>query len=558
MFQRFALLAVILLGTVQSHAQSLKPEAKYWVFFMDKNVSDFQPEREFDPKAIERRKQIGLPFDESDVPVTTSYLEAVQGTGAELKARSRWFNAACIYANSTEVEQIRKFDFVSDVKEVGSTQKIIAGDVAGTYDPTESDVQLAEAQLKRMGASEFSENGIDGRGIRIAVFDIGFKSWKTNPAFAHIRDNKKILKTWDFVKNRDNVDGYNSHGTFVLSCIAGKIGDMQIGLATGAEFILARTETWTEFYSEEENWVEAAEWADREGADIINSSLGYTYHRYFREQMDGNHSLVTRAADLAAKKGILVVNAAGNDGNNEWKFIGAPADGDSVLSIGGIQPSLGVHTTFSSFGPTRDKRLKPNVCAYGHVTGSGPKGVSRTQGTSFSSPLVAGFAACAKQTRPGYSNMQLYDAIQKSGDLYPYFDYAHGYGVPQASYFMRMSSAVMPTFKFERTSSTVRIEIIDSSEQVEPTHEGYFVKWPEYVFYHIENKVGYLDKYFVVDGTGFDKYNFEPVSNEMSEEVDLKKFYEQHGPLVIDLEEFKRPVTIRAHYRGYTEELIIN
>jgi len=344
----------------------------------------------------------------------------------------------------------------------------------------------------------------------------------------------------------------------VLSCIAGKIGDMQIGLATGAEFILARTETWTEFYSEEEYWVEAAEWADREGADIINSSLGYTYHRYFREQMDGQHSLVTRAADLAAKKGILVVNAAGNDGDNEWKFIGAPADGDSVLSIGGIAPEYGVHTTFSSFGPTRDKRLKPNVCAYGHVTGSGPKGVSRTQGTSFSSPLVAGFAACAKQTRPGYSNMQLYDAIQKSGDLYPYFDYAHGYGVPQASYFMQMSSAAIPTFKFERTSSTVRIEIIDSTEQVEPTHEGYFVKWPEYVFYHIENKVGYLDKYFVVDGTGFDKYNFEPVSNEMPEEVDLKKFYNQHGPLVIDLEEFQRPIIIRAHYRGYTEELIIN
>lgn len=559
---RWGVLLVIIAGTVNIiKAQDADSEGKYWVYFKDKNLTDFHPEDEFDPKAIERRKQNNIQFAESDAPVNSSYVAAVNREGAQTRAVSRWFNASCVYATSDEISRIAQLDFVSEVREVIPPKKIVARNNSADYNPTEADVQLAKAQLDRMGGADFYDNGIDGRGIRIAVFDIGFKSWKTNPAFSHIRKNEKVLKTWDFVKDKENVDGYNSHGTFVLSCIAGKIGDMRIGLATGAEFILARTETWTEFYSEEENWVEAAEWADREGADIINSSLGYTYHRYFREQMDGEYSLVTRAADMAAKKGILVVNAAGNDGNNNWKFIGAPADADSILSIGGLSPELGVHTTFSSFGPTRDKRLKPNVSAYGHVTGSGPKGVSRTQGTSFSSPLVAGFAACAMQTRPAFNNMTLLDAIQKSGDLYPYFDYAHGYGVPQASYFMQRTSPTMPTFKFVRTSSTVRIDIIDSSEVNDLKSNSYFVKWPNYVFFHVENKNGYLDKYSVVDGTGFDKYNFSEIKSSdttTAEEPDFNEFYEEHGPLVIEIADHKKPFIIRAHYRGYTEEITID
>ncbi len=152
--------------------------------------------------------------------------------------------------------------------------------------------------------------------------------------------------------------------------------------------------------------------------------------------MNGKKSLVARAANMAASKGMLVVNAAGNDGETKWKHLGTPADADSVLSVGGISPESDYHFSFSSYGPTADKRLKPNVCAYGAVMESGKKGLTTTYGTSFASPLVAGFAACAWQTNRRLNNMELFKEIEKSADLYPYFDYAHGYGVPQAGYFI--------------------------------------------------------------------------------------------------------------------------
>jgi hypothetical protein len=334
-----------------------------------------------------------------------------------------------------------------------------------------------------------------------------------------------------------------------MSCVGGKIKGKNIGLAIDAEFLLARTETWTEFYSEEEHWMEAAEWADKNGADIINSSLGYTYHRYFREDMDGQTSLVSRAANMAASKGILVVNSAGNEGTANWKNIGAPADADSVLSIGGIHPKTGIHTSFSSFGPTWDKRMKPNVSAYGHVVGSGPKGISETQGTSFSSPLVAGFAACAMQSRPTYSSAKMHQELEQSGDLYPYFDYAHGYGVPQASYFLKGPRVSATTFNLKRSAGKVTIEILDSTKREQTTDDRY-TTWPDYVFYHIENKKGYLSNYFVINP---ELDNGEEVDWEYE---DLEET-ESSSPLVIRTSVYAKPYTLRVYYKGQVQEMEI-
>ncbi|MEY4866455.1 MAG: hypothetical protein RLY64_709, partial [Bacteroidota bacterium] len=205
------------------------------------------------------------------------------------------------------------------------------------------------------------------------------------------------------------------------------------GLAQDAEFLLAKTENRKERFEEEKNWLAMLEWAHQQGADIISSSLGYTTQRYEPWMMDGKTTFISRTATMAARKGILVVTAAGNEAESKWHYIAAPGDADSVLTVGGIDPKTGIHSSFSSYGPTADGRLKPNVCAYGTTLAAKPGGhYVPSDGTSFATPLVAGFAACLWQKHPEWSNMQLLHAIENASDLQPYFDYHHGFGVPQA------------------------------------------------------------------------------------------------------------------------------
>lgn len=543
-------------------------QEKVWVFFKDKQTENFDPYSFFDSKAIERRVRHGVDlYDVTDMPVTNSYVNAVFEITHNSKAVSRWFNAMCCEATKEQIAQLEALNFVKDVKIVNRPEAFCAGlskngSPTEGFEPTEDQLTFLDAQIDRMNGHYFAERGITAKGIRIAIFDVGFKSYKTNPAFAHIRAANRIVKTYNFVKKIENVDGWDSHGTFVMSCVGGMIKGRKMGVATDAEFLLARTETWTEFYSEEENWLAAAEWADKNGADVINSSLGYTVHRYFREDMDGESSLVAKAANMAAGKGILVVNSAGNEGADKWKNIGTPADADSVLSIGGINPRTGIHTSFSSFGPTWDKRLKPNVTAYGHVIGSGPKGISQTQGTSFSGPLVAGFVACAMQTRPAYTNMKLFHEIEKSADLYPYFDYAHGYGVPQANYFFEWPPAPAPTFKLVETARSITIKVLDEDTSifdknvVVPDMISHHTEWPDYVFYHIENKKGYLDKYFVVNPKGFE---FKMLTQGIP---DTRKFVDMSSvspsPLVILKNDYQRPYILRVFYNGFVKEIKVD
>jgi hypothetical protein len=193
--------------------------------------------------------------------------------------------------------------------------------------------------------------------------------------------------------------------------------------------------------------------------------LAYTEQRYFPEQMNGRRSLISRAANLAARKGILVVSAAGNDGDNDWVRIGTPADADSVLAIGGLDPETGLHAEFSSYGPTADRRAKPNLAAFGVVLTTTPKGYERLEGTSFSAPLVAGFAACLWQKNRQLTAMQLFSGLEKSAELFPYFDYAHGFGRPRYRYFVpesgltQKASNTTPTFDFVPHDSLVAIVI---------------------------------------------------------------------------------------------------
>lgn len=500
-------------------------QSRYWVFFTDKNKVKFNPYTYFDQKAIDRRLKSGLfLYDSTDFPLNKRYVEKVEQIAENVNCELRWFNAVSIFAYQNQVAQIKAFPFVKKI------MPSIASDflTASIYDTIlrEDEKELWVNQLERMQGNLFAKNELTGKGIRIAVFDAGFPGVDKIPAFKHLMKNGQIKNTWDFARKKPFVFANNPHGTMVLSCIAGKIGNKKLGLATDAEFLLARTEIERESMVEEEYWLQAMEWADKNGADIINSSLAYTYERYNTFEMNGQTSLVAQAASLAANKGILVINAMGNDGNHHWKIMATPADADSVLSVGAISPLTDFHAGFSSYGPTADYRQKPNVVAFGRTIVAGKTRLERVKGTSFSAPLITGFAACAWQKMSYLTNMQLFEKIQESAHLFPYFDYAHGFGVPQASYFIDSDiyEEKTPTFEFIDDGDTIFIEI-----KKEFINTNYF-QHTNYLFYHIENNNGYLDDYWLVD-----------VYREKAAIIPKKKY--AGGKI------------LRAHYKGFTNSI---
>jgi hypothetical protein len=448
----------------------IQAQKRYWVFLSDKEGVEFDPYAYFDEAAIEKRqaKQISL-SQFSDLPLREDYIAGIKNITGRIGVSSRWFNAVAVNADKKDIARILSLPYVITIQEI----QYAASKTGEDFKPEikfEND-QLRESQINAFGVKYFEDLGIDGTGVRIAVFDGGFPGVDTSPVFQHLRESGRIIATWDFVKNREFVYDYSSHGTSVLTCIAGVLDGKKFGLAPGAEFLLARTEITREVFSEEENWLAAVEWADKNGADIISSSLGYTFHRYFQKDMDGKSTLVTRSANMAASKGMLVINAAGNDGDKKWEVVGAPADADSVLSIGGVSPGNGYHINFSSFGPTFDNRMKPNLVAFGQVATSNRQKVKQSYGTSFSTPLVSGFAACVMQIHPEWNNMEVFSELEKSGHLYPYFDYAHGYGVPQASWFTTGKPFTAPTFEFSMEEESLKVIIFNNES------ESY--TWPE-------------------------------------------------------------------------------
>jgi serine protease AprX len=533
---------LILIATFLLAMMPLFINAQHWmVYFKDKQHKDFNPYTFFDAKAIERRILTGIPVDDpSDWPVNQNYVNEVSLMVHDVIVTSRWLNAMAVDGDNLQINNVRQLPYVLNVEWIESLtmQAATYAEYDTSINPIEA--KVLEGQLKTLGVDEWRKAGINGKGLRIAILDVGFDHADQVPAFDQIRNENRLIATRDFTKrgNNENVYYGNGHGTEVWSCIAGKIGDIQIGLATGAEFLLAKTEKNSEKYSEELYWLAAAEWADKNGADIINSSLGYTGKRYFNWQMDGKTSFVTRAANIAARKGMLVVNAAGNEGSDTWHYIGAPADADSVLSIGGIDPETGYHTSFSSYGPTSDKRMKPNVSAYGHVVAASPARLTSTQGTSFASPLVAGFAACAWQTNRNLTNMQLFKEIEKSGSLFPYFDYAHGFGIPQAVHFLNKTQpSAVPTFKLIENGDSIKI-VVNKYQTDKSTAESSEVKSregsnnetennQEYLYYNIMNKSGVLDSYYVLDVT-------------------------QPEVLIILKSDYMDGETLNVHYQGYS------
>ena len=470
------------------------PPARYWVVLADKDGGAFDPTTYFSAAARARRARQHLPaFDATDRPVRPDYLARIRAAVDTVTLVSRWFNAVAVRATPAQAAALGALPGVREVAAWPRQPALVAARSAGAVGARKfapeapyiapDDYRLAHRQTAALGAAAWARAGLDGHGLRIAVFDVGFRGVESHPAFAALRARHGIVATHDFLANRPGVYRGGSHGTEVLGCLAGRLpggadaavaAGPALGLAPAADYLLARTErALRETLSEEEAWLAAAEWADREGADIINSSLAYTEQRYFPEEMTGRRSLVARAAALAARKGMLVVCAAGNDGDTDWVRIGTPADADSVLAVGGLDPSTGLHLAFSSVGPSADRRVKPDVSAFGIVLSTTPGGeYERLEGTSFAAPLVAGFAACAWQHNRRLTAAQLYGQLRAAGQLYPYFDYAHGYGAPQAAYFLAGAPArrPAPTFDFVPNDSLVAV-VLRPAAAGRPTQE---------------------------------------------------------------------------------------
>ncbi len=511
--------------------EGARAQKKYWVTFSDKAGTSFNPSEYFSQRTIERRMRYGIPLnDSSDFPVSEEYVRQVRALSDSLGWPSRWLNGIAVYASVESIRDIGRLPFVVSIDELYSVPFLAEESDEGVAAPElkPQQLRLLKYQTERLQGNLFSEKNLDGKGILIALFDAGFPNVNNREEFSHLFKEKRIKATYDFVTKSEYVFSHNRHGAMTLSCIAGKYGNINIGLATGAEFLLARTEKAAgETFAEEENWLAAAEWADKNGADIISSSLGYTYQRYFNNEMNGKKSLVARAARMAASKGILVVNAAGNDGSDSWRFVSTPADADSVLTVGGTNPYRDMKIDFSSEGPSSDGRLKPEVCAPAEVMAAGNKGMSHVFGTSFACPLVAGFAACAWQMHREWNNMELYRKIQESGHLYPYFDYAHGYGIPQASFFtLENKKNIEPTFSFDVENYDLKVILNDKYSH---TRDEELLGYPSQrnLYFHIRNADGTLAFYSVVDA-------------------------QEKEVLSLDIRDYSVDQVLVVHFEGYT------
>lgn len=436
---------------------------KYFVQFTDKNGTPYSlenPQAFLTQRAIDRRINQGIPMEYSDLPVNPAYADAVAATGATVLYRLKWFNGVTIQTSSQAVlDAINELPFVAGISKSSGSGS--SGDPAleGSQKPFfafenyNQSAPLASRQLKNSHAynygssynqiqmikgADFHDMGYRGQGMVIAVLDAGFLNANTLPVFDSLWLNGQILGTRDFVKGGPTTFDDHAHGTMVLSTMGGNVPGELIGTAPLASYWLLRSEDGgTEYLIEEYNWVAAAEFADSVGADIINSSLGYTTfddpaqnHTY--ADMDGNTTPVTRGADLAARKGILVFNSLGNSGTSSWFYLSAPSDGDSVMGIGAVDPG-GNYVSFSSRGPSFDGRVKPDAAAQGsgvYVANPYGGGYTTAGGTSFSSPIMAGMGACLWQSRPEYNNMQIAEAIRQTGSRYTNPDDKLGYGIP--------------------------------------------------------------------------------------------------------------------------------
>lgn len=435
----FLFIGVSLITTAQT-----APD-KYWVRFSDKANTPFSienPSAFLSDRALARRERQGIAIDDRDLPVDPAYIQAVLDIpGVQYWHQSNWFNAITVkLLNPEALDAIHALPFVIETRSVQvlHNDRLPAGYEKTT--PTPYDVNgygTSFRQVEMLRGHLLHAAGYRGEGLWVAVMDAGFSDVSNMAAFERARSEGRLEQTANYVSGGSYVEGGSTHGTRVLSTMAGEFDGSFLGTAPDAHYFLFRTEdTGFEYVIEEDNWIMGIEHADRLGIDLVNTSLGYSQfddpeQDYTPENMDGQTARISIASQIAAEKGMLLVTSAGNRGASDWRVITAPGDAKDVLTVGAVD-SLGVHAFFSSFGPSADGRIKPDVVAMGFQSAIMNVGddITRGNGTSFSAPIVCGLAACLWQAHPQRSNLEIMQAIRESASLYNQPNDSMGYGIP--------------------------------------------------------------------------------------------------------------------------------
>lgn len=430
-------------------------QPKYFIEFVDKKNSPYSisnPQQYLSARAIERRNKQNIPITEQDLPVNPNYLEQIISYSTHVHYTLRWFNGVVATLTDEQLDLVRGFYFVRSIQKIfepSKTQKQglrkwESLDNALFQANTQLNYGLSFTQVGMINGHLLHNRGFLGEGKVIAVLDAGFLNVDVHPAFDSLRLKGRILGTKDYVNPKSNIYKEHYHGMMVLSVMGGYVDGQLIGTAPRAHYWLIRTEdASTEQLIEEYNWAAGAEFADSVGADIINSSLGYTVfdiesqnHRY--QDLNGGTTPVTKAANMAATKGMVVVVSAGNEGTSPWYYISAPADSPMVLTVGAVD-SRKVKANFSSFGPAADGRIKPDVCAMGKGTVlATPNGsVGTSNGTSFSAPIISGMVACLWQAKSELTWQELIALIRSSSSNNSLPNNSIGYGIPDFSFIIQ-------------------------------------------------------------------------------------------------------------------------
>lgn len=417
---------------------------RFRVYLKDKGDAGYtldKPEAYLSDKALRRRARQGRPLTETDLPIARAYLDTLAAAGGKPVVQSKWFSTVVVAAaDSLVAERLASLSIVDSVKWVwkGEWETALPAELdTSRFFPSDEPSNLfygyADEQIRMLNGIKLHEAGFRGEGMEVAVIDAGFMNVDRIAVF----DSLRVAGTHNVVFPGESVFEGDDHGTKVLSCLAADMPGIMVGTAPEATYWLIKSEdNRSEFPIEEDYWTAAVEFADSVGVDVITSSLGYFSFdaeelAYDTEALDGQTALISRAAKMAADKGILLFSSAGNEGSGEWGKITFPGDAPDILTVGAVTDHK-KKSAFSSVGFTADYRVKPDVVALG--TGCcviDPSGnVRYANGTSFATPILAGLGVCLWQAFPSLSNKEIVDLLQRSGSQYKRPDAELGYGIP--------------------------------------------------------------------------------------------------------------------------------
>ncbi len=423
---------------------------KYWVKLKDKAGSPYSisnPSAFLSAKSIARRTAHNINVDLTDIPVNQIYINAINATGAQVFETSKWLNAAIVFVtNASQLTAINSLTCVLNSSQVGRHGNTHINKTNETTEPVTSTYKSTKqitsynygpslTQVSQIGLDCMHDQGFRGQNMTIAIMDVGYNQADIYAVFDSLHNENRVLGTRNFVTGNSGVYNSGSHGCMVLSILAGNSPGNLIGTGPKAQYwLLCSEDGASEKRIEECNWVVAAEFADSVGADITTTSLGYTTFdntadNHVYADLNGRTSVASIAATMAARKGIFVLNAAGNE-RGGFNFISIPADADSICTVGSVDGS-GVSSSFSSVGPTADGRIKPDLSSMGsgtyvYVNGS----FHGESGTSCATPVLAGAVACLWQAHPTKTNMEILQALKATSSLSVTPDNYYGWGIP--------------------------------------------------------------------------------------------------------------------------------